>query len=188
MDDCEGLLRALVPGGTLTVAGRTIDLTPPWERLTVAAAFARHASVSLAEALASGRFEEILTSEVEPRLGLDAPIFLTEYPVELAALARPKPGDASVAERFELYLGGIELANAFSELTDPVEQRRRFARDEAVRRAAGKTPVPLPEAFLAELAALPAAAGIALGVDRLVMLLTGAERIDDVVAFTPDDL
>ncbi|HAD04776.1 MAG: EF-P lysine aminoacylase GenX [Desulfuromonadales bacterium GWD2_61_12] len=188
MDDCEGLLRALVPGGSLTVAGRGINLAPQWERLTVVKAFTRHASVPLAAALASGRFEEILTSEVEPHLGSNAPIFLTEYPVELAALARPKPGDVSVAERFELYLGGIEVANAFSELTDPIEQRRRFLHDEAARRASGKVPAPLPEAFLRDLAALPAAAGIALGVDRLVMLLTGAERIDDVVAFTPDDL
>ncbi len=188
MEDCEGLLCALVPGGALSVGGRSINLAPPWERLSITADFTRYASVSLAEALASGRFEEILTREVEPCLGLDTPIFLTEYPVELAALARPKPGDASVAERFELYMGGIEVANAFSELTDPVEQRRRFLRDEAERRAAGKVPIPLPEAFLNDLAALPAAAGIALGVDRLVMLLTGAERIDDVVAFTPDDL
>jgi lysyl-tRNA synthetase class 2 len=188
MDDCEGLLTALVPNGALSVAGRRINLTPPWERLSVAEAFTRFASAPLAAALASGRFEEILTDEVEPRLGLDAPLFLTEYPLELAALARPKPGDAGVAERFELYVGGIEVANAFSELTDPIEQRQRFARDEAARRVAGKRPTPLPEPFLRELAALPAAAGIALGVDRLVMLLTGAERIDDIVAFTPEEL
>jgi lysyl-tRNA synthetase class 2 len=106
----------------------------------------------------------------------------------MAALARTKPGDPSVAERFELYIDGLELANAFSELTDPLEQRRRFAADEKRRRAAGKPPYPLPENFLNELAAMPEAAGIALGLDRLVMLITDAERIDDVVAFTPGEL
>jgi lysyl-tRNA synthetase class 2 len=106
----------------------------------------------------------------------------------MAALARAKSEDPRVAERFELYIDGLELANAFSELTDPIEQRKRFAADEERRRAAGKTPYPLPESFLFELAAIPEAAGIALGLDRLVMLMTGAEKIDDVVAFTPGEL
>lgn len=188
MDECEELLRVLVPAGRLSRHGRTVDLAPPWERLTVAEAFARHCSLSLEEALAAGRFDEIIAFEVEPRLGLAKPTFLTEYPASLAALARKKPGDPAVAERFELYIAGMELANAFSELTDVAEQRARFDRDEALRRAAGKTPYPVPEKFLRELEAMPDAAGIALGVDRLVMLLTGAESIDEVVAFTPEEL
>lgn len=188
MADCETLLSALAPTGSLSVAGQTIDLAPPWERLTVAAAFDRHASLPLAQALASDRFEELLTAEVEPHLGRTRPTFLTDYPAELAALARRQPGNPAVAERFELYLGGVEVANAFSELTDPAEQRARFERDEALRRAAGKVPIPLPEKFLDELAAMPPSAGIALGVDRLVMLLTGAGTIDEVVAFTPEAL
>ncbi|HEY7745085.1 MAG TPA: amino acid--tRNA ligase-related protein, partial [Desulfuromonadales bacterium] len=110
------------------------------------------------------------------------------YPAALAALARRKPGKPAVAERFELYIAGLELANAFSELTDPVEQRQRFEREEAQRRSAGKAPYPTPEKFLRELETMPDAAGIALGVDRLVMLLTGAETIDEVVAFTPEEL
>jgi lysyl-tRNA synthetase class 2 len=93
-----------------------------------------------------------------------------------------------VAERFELYIAGLELANAFSELIDPLEQRQRFEHEEAQRRAAGKAPYPVPEKFLRELETMPDAAGIALGVDRLVMLLTGAETIDEVVAFTPEEL
>ena len=125
---------------------------------------------------------------MEPHLGITRPTFLTEYPSALAALARIKPGEPRVAERFELYIDGLELANAFSELTDPLEQRERFAADEKQRRAAGKRPYPLPDNFLNELSAMPEAAGIALGLDRLVMLLTGAERIDDVVAFTPSEL
>jgi lysyl-tRNA synthetase class 2 len=188
MEECEEMLRRLVPDGIISWRGERIDLTPPWERLTVAEAFARFATASLEEALATDRFDEIIAFDIEPHLGRERPTFLTEYPAELAALARKKPGNPRVAERFELYIAGLELANAFSELTDPIEQRQRFARDEAARRAAGKPPYPTPEKFLVELETMPEAAGIALGVDRLVMLLTGTENIDDVVAFTPEML
>ena len=188
MNECMELLFVLVPEGKLCRAGRTIDLTMPWEKLTVAEAFARYATSSIDDALATDRFEEILTTEVEPNLGKEKPTFLTEYPSALAALARSKPGEPEVAERFELYIDGLELANAFSELTDPQEQRKRFETDEALRRTAGKTPYPLPEKFLSELHSMPEAAGIALGLDRLIMLITGAEKIDAVVAFSPDDL
>jgi lysyl-tRNA synthetase class 2 len=188
MTECEALLAALVPAGSLTCGEATIDLATPWERLTVAEAFARHGSLSLEDALAAGRFDELIAFEIEPHLGLTKPTFLTEYPASLAALARKKPGNPAVAERFELYIAGIELANAFSELTDPSEQRQRFEREEAQRRTAGKAPYPTPEKFLRELATMPDAAGIALGVDRLVMLLTDAESIDEVVSFTPEEL
>lgn len=188
MAECEALLRTLAPGGELRWQGETLDLSPPWERLSVAEAFARYASIPLQQALDSGRFDECLALEVEPHLGCTTPTFLIEYPAELAALARHKPDDPTVAERFELYLCGIELANAFSELTDATEQRRRFAAEEAQRRAAGKPPYPSPEPFLAELPAMPPAAGIALGVDRLVMLLTDKVHIDEVVAFAPETL
>jgi len=187
MTDCEALLGHLVPSGQLAWQGKVIDLTPPWPRLTVSEAFRRHAACTVDEALAADRFDEVLTSEVEPRLGT-APLFLIDYPAPLAALARLKPGDPAVAERCELYLGGLELANGFSELTDPVEQRARFTADEAARRTAGKAPRPLPEPYLAELGNLPPCAGIALGIDRLVMLLTAAAEIDEVVAFTPEQL
>ncbi|MDG5468843.1 EF-P lysine aminoacylase EpmA [Deltaproteobacteria bacterium IMCC39524] len=188
MNECMELLFVLLPGGKLDRGGRTIDLTMPWQKLTVTEAFTRYASMDLNQALASDCFEEILTSEVEPHLGKEKPTFLTEYPSSLAALARSKPGEPQVAERFELYIDGLELANAFSELTDAEEQRRRFEKDEELRRTAGKTPYPLPEKFLAELENIPEAAGIALGLDRLIMLITEAEKIDDVVAFGPDDL
>lgn len=184
MADCEALFATLCPEGQLAGA----DLTSPWERLTVADAFARYGSLSLDEALVTERFDEIIALEIEPRLGQERPTFLLDYPAGHAALARRKPDNPHVAERFELYIGGVELANAFSELTDPDEQRRRFEQEEAERRRLGKTPYPTPEKFLRELALLPDAAGIALGVDRLVMLLTGAQTIDDVVAFTPEDL
>lgn len=188
MNECMELLFVLLPEGKLDREGRTIDLTMPWQKLTVTEAFTQYASMDLNQALASDCFEEILTSEVEPHLGKEKPTFLTEYPSSLAALARSKPGEPQVAERFELYIDGLELANAFSELTDAEEQRRRFEKDEELRRTAGKTPYPLPEKFLAELENMPEAAGIALGLDRLIMLITEAEKIDDVVAFGPDDL
>ena len=187
MVDCEALLTALVPSGQLRRQGEMIDLTPPWPRLSVAEAFRRHAGCLVETVLAAGRFDEVLTLEVEPRLGR-GPLFLVDYPAPLAALARLKPGKPAVGERCELYLGGVELANGFSELNDPVEQRARFARDEAARRAAGKPPRALPEPYLAELGALPSCAGMALGIDRLVMLLTDADEIGEVVAFTPEKL
>ncbi|OEU60728.1 MAG: EF-P lysine aminoacylase GenX [Desulfuromonadales bacterium C00003094] len=186
MDECEILLRVLVAQEHFTYQGETIDLSGPFERLTVAEAFERYATLGLAEALESDRFDELLTLEVETYLGRGRPTFLIEYPSELAALARCHPERPQVAERFELYIAGLELANAFSELTDPTEQRRRFETDEAERRAAGKPPYPVPEKFLTELAAMPEAAGIALGLDRLVMLLTDATIIDEVVAFSPE--
>jgi lysyl-tRNA synthetase class 2 len=187
MSDCEALLAHLVPAGRLDWQGSAIDLTPPWPRLSVADAFRRHAGCSADTALAAGRFDELLALEVEPRLG-PGPLFMVDYPAPLAALARLKPDDPRVAERCELYLGGLELANGFSELTDPREQRARFVRDEAARRAAGKPPRQLPEPYLAELAALPPCAGMALGIDRLVMLLTDSAALDEVVAFTPEQL
>ena len=188
MAECKKLLLGLAPEGKLVRSGRKISLAGPWEKMTVAEAFSSYASMSLARALETGCFEEVLTSEIEPNLGKMQPTFLTEYPSALAALARIKPGESRFAERFELYIDGLELANAFSELTDPFEQRKRFAADEERRRTAGKRPYPLPDKFLNELAAMPEAAGIALGLDRLVMLITGAEKIDDVVAFTPGEL
>jgi lysyl-tRNA synthetase class 2 len=188
MTECMELFFVLVPEGRLSRQGRMIDLSMPWQRLTVSEAFSRYASISLQSALTADSFEEVLTGEVEPHLGRHQPTFLIEYPTSLAALARTKPGEPLVAERFELYIVGLEVANAFSELTDPHEQRSRFEAAEETRRASGKMPYPLPEKFLAELITMPEAAGIALGLDRLIMLLTDSNNINDVVAFTPDDL
>jgi lysyl-tRNA synthetase class 2 len=123
---------------------------------------------------------------VEPHLGIGRPTFLTEYPASEAALARTKPGDARVAERFELYACGVELANGFAELTDPAEQRRRFTADMDEKQRIYGERYPLDEDFLAALALMPAASGVALGLDRLVMLATGAPHIDQV-QWTPAD-
>ena len=192
MDDCEALLRfvasALGRGAVLAYGPHAIALDGPWERLTIQDAFSRYAPCSLETAIATGRFEEILTTSVEPRLGTDRPTFLYDYPAAMASLARLRPDNPAVAERFELYLAGMELANAFSELTDPGEQRRRFAAEEAARRRAGKPPYPSPDSFLDDLVHLPPAAGIALGLDRLVMVFADTRTIDEVVAFTPEML
>ena len=192
MDDCESLIsyaaEALGFGRAFSRAGRAINLSPPWERITVREAFERYTSTTAAEALASDRFDEILAAEIEPHLGGDRPVFLYEYPAELAALARVKEGDPGVAERFELYVAGLEVANAFSELTDAREQRRRFEEASRDRRLTGSPPYPMPERFLAALPQMPPSAGIALGVDRLAMLFADCGRIDDVVAFTPESL
>ncbi|MEN8139877.1 MAG: EF-P lysine aminoacylase EpmA [Thermodesulfobacteriota bacterium] len=153
------------------------------ESLTVAQAFALHADLDLAQALRQDCFDEVLVSQVEPNLGQDGPCFLYDYPASLASLARRKEAEPELAERFELYIRGVEIANGFSELIDAREQRQRFQAEIAV------TASPMPERFLADLEMLESeACGIALGLDRLLMLLTGATAIDQVVAFTPEDL
>jgi lysyl-tRNA synthetase class 2 len=172
----------------LAYQGSRIDLTPPWPRLTVAEAFRRHASLPVNAALAQGRFDELMGLEIEPRLGAGRPVFLHDYPAACGSLARLKPGDPAVAERFELYIGGLELCNGFSELTDPVEQRRRFESELEVRRRRGQPVHGLPHKFLEALCAMPPCAGNALGIDRLVMLFADAASIDEVVAFTPERL
>ena len=125
---------------------------------------------------------------VEPYLGNDRPLFLYDYPAALGSLARLKPGSEHLAERFELYIRGLEICNAFSELTDASEQRSRFENEVKLRKAMGKAVYPLPEPFLKSLASMPAASGNALGIDRLVMLFADTSTIDDVVAFTPEEL
>jgi len=190
MDDCEALIpfigRELGFGGIISWQGREIRLEAPWERITVGEAFMRSASMTATEALKADRFDEILACEVEPHLGMRSPVFLYEYPVELGSLARVKEGDPAIAERFELYCAGLELANAFSELTDAGEQRRRFEKVFRERRRYGNPVYPMPERFLAALPRMSPSAGIALGIDRLAMLLSDKSRIDEVVAVTPE--
>lgn len=192
MDQCETMLCSVFKdmGHALSVTWqrRAIGLMPPWERITVAKAFERYAPVSAREALDRDRFDEILVEYVEPHLGETRPTFLYDYPAPLASLARIRKTDPTVAERFELYIGGLELANGFSELTNAEEQRKRF--EEALQARDIKTMAryAMPEKFLQALPAMPDAAGIALGVDRLAMILADTSKIDDVVAFTPEVL
>ena len=215
MAECEGLLRSAQAAAgveTLRWQGQRADARLPWQRLTVAEAFARHAGIdllatapdpgrpdsSLLAAAAAGigiaphpgddwetLFFRIFLERIEPALGVAVPTILYDYPLALAALSRPKPDDPRLAERFEVYVCGLELANAFGELTDPDEQRRRFIADQARKQALYGETYPIDEDFLAALDhGLPDCAGTALGFDRLVMLATGASHIEQVI-WTP---
>ena len=192
MDECEALVRSVSEGigvdGRIVFRGTLIDIRSCWERLSMREAFVQYGGMTMEEALARDCFDEVVVERIEPFLGQERPTFIYDYPASRSALARLKAGDPTVAERFELYIGGVELANAFSELTDPVEQRTRFESEAAFRASEGRIPFPLPGKFLDELSAMPPSAGIALGVDRLVMVLLDAATIDEVVAFTPEDL
>lgn len=191
MDQCEDLLLFLADQLTkttrLTYGGRLVSLQKPWDRLTVSEAFARYAPVSLKNALAENMFDEILTGHIEQKLGWERPAFLYDYPAELAALARLKPEDPSYAERVELYVAGLEIANGFSELSSPEQQRRRFENEHQKIAALGRVAPPMPDKFLDAIELMPEAAGIALGVDRLAMIFFNAATIDQVVSFTPED-
>jgi lysyl-tRNA synthetase class 2 len=209
--DCAAIIAAAAKAaGTqrLTFRGREIDPFAPPEFLTVVEAFARYAAIDLtvslwppdrerfaASATAAGIrlaeddnwgdiFSRVLVERVEPQLGLGRATVLYEYPAALSALARPKASDPRVAERFELYACGVELANGFGELADPVEQRRRLGAEMAEKERIYGERYPLDEDFLAALAEMPPASGVALGLDRLVMLATGAPHIDHVM-WTP---
>lgn len=196
---------------TLSFRGRETDPFQEPERLSVAEAFERFAGIDLLSSIGpdgstdaaslaaslqaaglrvakddtwSDLFSRVIVERVEPNLGLGRATILDEYPVAEAALARPTARDSRVAERFELYACGVELANAFGELTDPAEQARRFAAEMAEKMRVYGESYPVDEDFLAALALMPEASGIALGFDRLVMLATGASRIEQVL-WTP---
>ncbi|HZJ55660.1 MAG TPA: EF-P lysine aminoacylase EpmA [Myxococcaceae bacterium] len=200
MDDLESVLAAAAAAlGRIDPFG-----VRPYERVTVREALRRETGIdlrqtpdaaSLAEAARrvgvrteSGDgfddvFFRLFLERVESRLGRDRPAFLIDYPASMAALARLSPQDPSVAERFELYARGLELANGFSELTDAVEQRRRLEEERAFRLARGRAAYPLDEAFLDAVGRMPPSGGVALGLDRVLMLLLGAERIEEVLLF-----
>jgi lysyl-tRNA synthetase class 2 len=210
MEDCEGLLGYLsekvLGDQILSYQGKTIQLTPPFERLSVAQAMRLYGKIDaeknrdgvslLEEARFRGyRFDQaetysfddvffkVFLEAVEPCLGFPKPTILYEYPASMAALARLKPGNSLWAERFELYIAGLELANAFSELNDPTEQRKRFDEEQKLRDRLGKPVYPIDEELLQALAQMPPAAGIALGVDRLIMLFCDAHTIQEVLTF-----
>ncbi|WP_026595426.1 EF-P lysine aminoacylase EpmA [Methyloferula stellata] len=211
--DCGALLSAVARAlgvKSLTFRGVSADPFLEPERVSVAAAFERYAGIDLLACLpgdgngrerlaaAAGKagvrvteddtwsdlFSKVLSQLVEPHLGHGRAVRLDQYPACEAALARLQPDDPRFAQRFELYACGVELANGFGELTDPVEQRRRFELEMAERQALYGTSYPIDEDFLSALAIMPQACGIALGFDRLVMLMTGAAHIEQVI-WTP---
>jgi len=188
LEDACGLLHRVadeVLGGRgLEYDGDRIDLNAPWAVMTIAEAFLESAGWNPVEHFDADRFDLDLVQRVEPALPGDRPAVLMDYPAAVAALARCRGDNPAVTERWELYIGGLELANAFSELTDAVEQRRRFEECREQRSTAGKPDHPMDEAFLEALVAgLPECGGAALGVDRLVMLLAGETSIEAVRPF-----
>ena len=185
-----GIVHALTGGIEVQVGDVTVNCEPPFERLPVCEAFERFAETSRDDALRLAETDEdtffrLLVEKVEPALAaIEHPVFLTDYPISQASLARAKPSDPRVAERFELYVGGIELCNGFGELTDAKEQRARFERDQKTRAALGKPVYPIDERFLAALEeGMPPSAGNALGLDRLIALVTGESEIARVMPF-----
>jgi elongation factor P--(R)-beta-lysine ligase len=196
-------------GGGMSWRGATADARLPFERLSVVEVFQRFTDIDILAtapdprnpdlALLAAQAEKIgiaphpvddwedlyfriFLDRIEPKLGIGAPTILYDYPVSMAALSRPKPGDSRLAERFELYVCGLELANAFSELTDAQEQRARFVADQARKKSLYGETYPIDEDFLVALEhGLPDCAGIALGFDRLIMLCTGAADIEEVL-------
>jgi len=193
LSDTEQLLRLVAESVSgeaklFAATGEHYELALPFQRISVREAFREHAGIADAVDLAhtdEARYFELLVSRVEPGLAREPrPLFLWKYPANQAALARLSAEDPSVAERFELYVGGVELCNGFDELTDPVEQRLRFEQDAARRAAEGRALYPIDERFLAGLrSGMPRASGNALGFDRLLMLATGARELADVIAF-----
>ena len=205
LDDIRQDTEQLVHAVLATPATR-----PPWPRMTVREAMAkwagvdvagdepaselaakvRNAGIACADDLAwDDAFFTAFVERVDPAIAaLDHPLFLEDWPAPLAALARRKPGDPRTALRFEAYLGGLELANAFDELVDPVEQRARFEDDQRTRAARGKPVHPIDERLLDALGRMPPSAGIALGIDRLAMLAAGTDAIERVLTFTTDEL
>ena len=170
LSDTEGLLRA-------------VGIPRHLEIFTVAEVYERFAGWNPVEQFDADRFDFDMVEKIAPNLPKDAPVVLMDYPAECCALARLKPGNPKVAERWELYLGGIEIANAYSELTDPAEQRARFEKWGRQRKALGKTVYPLDEDFIQCLETMPPSGGCALGIDRLLMALTGANSLDDILPF-----
>ncbi|MBI2860786.1 MAG: EF-P lysine aminoacylase GenX [Chloroflexi bacterium] len=197
VQDTEQLVAALAAGlgrdTSIEYQGRTINIETPWPRLAVREAFMLSAGWDPVARPDPSRFDEDLVMKVVPRFSATRPSVLLDYPADMASLARLKPGQPEVAERAEVFMGGLELANAYSELTDRAEQERRFREEmAAIQRLRGGPPgadagekIAL-QRFLEAVGHLPPCGGIALGMDRLAMLFAGAASIEDVMPFTAD--
>jgi len=175
--------RSLGMGHTLPYQGRRIDLSPPWPLFPIRSLFREIVGWDPLVVDDPVRFDTDLVTRIIPALPPERPAVLTDYPASMASLARLSAADPASAERAEVFIGGLEIANAFSELTDPGEQRERFSKENEEIRRQGRRPPPDPHPFLEALPYLPPSGGIALGMDRLVMLFCDAASIDEVMAF-----
>ena len=183
LEETQALFRFVAEAfGPQSFHGR-VDVFAEWEMLTVEEAFRRFAGWNPVAHFDADRFDIDLVERVEPQLPKEVPVVLIDYPAPLGALARLKKENAAVAERWEVYLNGVELANAYSELTDPVEQRQRFEACAKGRARRGQAVYAADEAFITALHHVPDAGGIAVGMDRLQMLLQGLNSLDDVLPF-----
>lgn len=214
MDDCENMFKSIASKllmlKTFVYQNKTIDISSQWQRLTMREAWKKYVPEIDPEKIIDGQylrefaiahgyeisapdsyddvFFKIFLTKIEPDLGIDCPTFLYEYPAQMAGLAKRKEDEPAWSERVELYIGGLELANGFSELTDTTEQRARFLEEQEIKKKLNKEIIPLDEDFLNALSHMPPCAGIALGIDRLVMLMTDAATITEVTAFPTNRL
>ena len=192
MDQCQALIKFIAAQlgleNQIKYQGKIINLDKQWQKITVEQAFKDFADKTLETALKDNIFDETLSFQIEPALGNKTPAFLYDYPASLASLSKLRNDNHKYSQRFEFYMAGIELANGFTELTDPAEQKLRFEKENHIRILNNLHPIDLPDRFLKDLETMPDCAGIALGIDRLVMILCNTASIDDVVAFTPEDL
>ncbi len=221
MDECKEMIKSVAQKcsilGKLKYGNYEIKLNEPWQMITVSEAFEKYSNMTMEEAEYKGIFDEVMAFEIEPCLGFEVPTFIYDYPASKASLAKLKSVKINsnekviscrtkraildknfFAERFELYIAGIELANGFSELIDPSEQKERLEKEikkikkrhieEGKYISTYSRLIQIPEKFIQDLKKLPPTAGIALGVDRLVMILTNTTTIDEVVAFTTEEL
>ncbi len=193
MGETEAMIRfvaaALGVDNTLRYQNRVIDLSADWPRRSVSEAFIRYAGINLAEGLSQNRFDEAMVDVIEPALGEQGAVFIYDYPAATgASLARLKADDPRFAERFELYVSGLEVCNGFSELTGAENYRDRFEQAQSQLKKTFDVAYPLPLSFLDDVAGMPSAAGNALGIDRLAMLFCDADDIAAVIALPPEDL
>ena len=189
MEDFEKMFIKINGGERLEYQGQEYDLKLPWSRISFEEAFSKYAGRKIEE-IKDEDFYQVFFNEVEPKLRAShRPFFIYDYPVSQAALARKKPGDPRFAERFEVFLAGLELGNCFSELTDPIEQEQRFAADLAERKRLGKTEYPLDDDLIEALkSGIPTVSGIAVGVDRLIMLAADVPTIAETMFFPAGEM
>jgi lysyl-tRNA synthetase class 2 len=189
MKDFENLFLKIIGKNKLKYQGETYDISTPWPRISFKSAFAKYAGKNIDE-VKDEDFYQIFFNEIEPRLReTKRPAIIYDYPISQAALARPKKSDPGFAERFEVFLAGMELGNCFSELTDALEQKKRFEADARERKRLGKTIYPIDNELIEALKeGLPVVSGIAVGVDRLVMLAADTASVSGTLFFPGEEV